>query len=206
MKVSVFGTGEVGIAIATGLRALDHDVVLASRKPGGDRQGIPVVGHADAADHGDWIVNAMHGEDAMKTFPKLELGGKLLIDQGNFQSSIDGPIVETLGESLQRALPGTRVVKAMNFVSAHLMTAPEKLPGRHSVFLAGNDQDARDAVAALLASYGWVDIVDLGDLTACRAMESLGPLWVRLYDRLGHVWFNLELVRRDPDTHQGSQD
>jgi hypothetical protein len=28
-------------------------------------------------------------------------------------------------------------------------------------------------------------------------MESLAPMWVRLNDKLGHVWFNLAVVRRD---------
>lgn len=196
MRIAVFGTGEVGTAIATRLKSLGHDVVLGSRKPGGDKDGIPVVTHAEAADHGDWIVNALHGEDAMEVLPKLPLGGKMLIDQGNFQSSIDGPINETLGEQLQRALPDTKVVKAMNFVSAELMGHPEKLEGNHTVFVAGNDETARREVTELLASYGWKDILDLGDLTACRAMESMGPLWIRLNQQLDTVLFDIEVVRK----------
>jgi predicted dinucleotide-binding enzyme len=154
-----------------------------------------VLGHDDAAAHGEWLVNAMHGEHAMKTLPGLDLGGKLLIDQGNFQSAIDGPITQTLGESLQRALPRTRVVKAMNFVSAQVMGHPEKLDGSHTVFVAGNDEAARAEVANLLVSFGWRDILDLGDLTACRAMESLAPLWIRLNSRLDTVMFDIEVVR-----------
>jgi predicted dinucleotide-binding enzyme len=196
MKISVFGTGEVGSALATKLKTLGHDVAFGSRHPGADQDGIPVLSHEDAAAHGDWGVNALHGEHAMETLPALPLTGKLLVDIGNWQSAVDGPITETLGESLQRALPDTRVVKAMNFVSAQLMGQPEKLEGTHTNFVAGNDTAARAAVAQLLRDFGWRDVVDLGDLTACRAMESLAPMWIRLNARFGHVWFNVAVLRR----------
>jgi predicted dinucleotide-binding enzyme len=197
MNISVFGTGEVGTAVAAKLKSLGHDTVFGSRHPGSDRDGIPVLSHADAAAHGDWIVNALHGEDAMATLVPLDLAGKLLIDIGNWRSAIDSPIVDTLGESLQRALPRTRVVKAMNFPSAHLMGHPEKLDGISSIFLAANDAGARAEVKNLLESFGWRDIIDLGDLTACRAMESLAPMWIRLNEKLGHVWFNFGVIRQD---------
>jgi hypothetical protein len=197
MKVSVFGTGEVGTAVATALHALGHDVVLGSRHPGESKEGVPVMSHAEAAAHGDWIVNAMHGEDALQTFGQLPLAGKLLVDIGNWKGAIDSPIIETLGEALQSRLPDTRVVKAMNFPSAQLMGHPERLEGIHTTFVAGNDPAARAEVTELLQSFGWQDIIDLGDLTACRAMESLAPMWIRLNEKLGHVWFNFALVRSD---------
>ena len=195
MKIAVFGTGQVGQAIAKRLVLLGHDVVFGSREPGNPKAGIQVLNHQQAAKRSEWIVNAMHGEHAMQVFPTLDLAGKLLIDQGNFQSAIDGPIMETLGESLQRALPDTRVVKAMNFVSAEVMGHPETLAGKHTVFLAGNNAADRTEVRKLLDSYGWQDILDLGDLTACRAMESMGPLWIRLNKQLNTVLFDIEVVR-----------
>jgi predicted dinucleotide-binding enzyme len=195
MRIAVFGTGEVGQAIAQRLLSLGHDVVYGSRKSAEPNKGIRVLSHEQAAAHGEWIVNAMHGEHAMQVFPPLDLAGKLLIDQGNFQSAINKPIVETLGESLQRALPDTRIVKAMNFVSAELMGHPEKLAGKHTVFLAGNHEEDRAEVRNLLESYGWQDILDLGDLTACRAMESMAPLWIRLNKQLDTVLFDIAVVR-----------
>ena len=150
MTISVFGTGEVGTAVASKLKSLGHDTVFGSRHPGSDRGGIPVLSHADAAAHGNWIVNALHGEDAMAVLVPLDLGGKLLVDIGNWRSAIDSPIVETLGESLQRALPRTRVVKAMNFASAQLMGHPEKLEGINSTFLAAHNAGARAEVRQLL--------------------------------------------------------
>ena len=195
MKAAVMGTGEVGSAIATKLKELGYEVVFGSRQPGAPKSGILVMSHAEAVSQADWIFNAMHGEDAVAVLGELDVNGKLLVDFGNFQSAIDGPLHHTLGEVLQRTLPGTKVVKAMNFPSAQLMGHPERLAKHQSVFVAGNDAFARAEVAQLLKEFGWHDVVDLGDLTACRAMESLAPMWVRLNKQLGHVWFNLSVVR-----------
>jgi 8-hydroxy-5-deazaflavin:NADPH oxidoreductase len=196
MKIAVFGTGEVGTAVAGAFKRLGHDVVFGSRHPGEAKGGIRVLSHKEAAQHGEWIVNAMHGEDALDVLPKLPLEGKLLLDIGNYRAAIDSPITETLGESLQQALPDTRVVKGLNFVSAQLMGTPSDLEGTHSVFIAGNDADARKQVGALLESFGWRDVVDLGDLTACRAMEQLAPMWIRLNAKFDSVYFNLAVVRK----------
>lgn len=84
MRVAVLGTCEVGTAIASKLKALGHDVVFGSRHPGAPRQGIEVLDHSNAATHGDWIFNAMHGEDAVEVFGQLDLGSKTLVDIGNF--------------------------------------------------------------------------------------------------------------------------
>ncbi|QQR35157.1 hypothetical protein JI749_12335 [Devosia oryziradicis] len=77
MNISVFGTGEVGSAVATKLKSLGHDTVFGSRHPGSDRDGIPVLTHADAAAHGGLIVNAISGEDAMATLVPLDLAAPL---------------------------------------------------------------------------------------------------------------------------------
>lgn len=129
----------------------------------------------------------MHGEDALEVFPRLAVAGKLLWDIGNFRAAIDGPITETLRESLQRKLPDTQVLKGMNFVSAQVMGHPERLDGDHTVFVAGNNADAKAVVSGILQSFGWTDVFDLDDLTACRAMASLAPMWIRLNERLENV-------------------
>jgi predicted dinucleotide-binding enzyme len=75
------------------------------------------------------------------------------------------------------------------------MVDPGHLKGRHQVFIASNDAAAKAEVAALLRSFGWAEIIDLGDLGACRAMEQLIPLWMRLEATLGGPNFNLAVVR-----------
>jgi enamidase len=60
--------------------------------------------------------------------------------------------------------------------------------------LKGPD-DARRQVADLLRSFGWRDVVDLGDLTAARGMEAYLLLWLRLYGAAGSPLVNTKIVR-----------
>jgi 8-hydroxy-5-deazaflavin:NADPH oxidoreductase len=196
MKFGIMGTGEVGSTIARGLQRLGHDVVLGSRSPGGEKHGLPVRSHKDAAAFGEIIVNAVHGEDALQLFQGCALTGKILIDIGNYQSAISEPLARTLGETLQQAFPEARVVKTLNYISAHLMIDPASLGGPLTVFVAGNDAEARDTVKSLLTAWGWQDIVDLGDLSAARSMENLASLWVRFNAQANHTNFSLALTRK----------
>ncbi|GLQ09690.1 oxidoreductase [Devosia yakushimensis] len=203
MKIGVMGTGEVGSTVGGKLHALGHEVVFGSRSPGSDKArqlsaetGIPVASHQDAAAHGEWIVNALPGEQAIATLTGCALAGKILVDIGNYEAIVHGPIATPLGLALQAAFPTARLVKTLNSVSAHLMVDPASLGADHTVFVAGDDAGAKGEVEALLRSFGWRSILDLGDLTACRAMEDLVPMWMRLFGKFGDPNFNLLVARQ----------
>ncbi len=140
-------------------------------------------------------MNALPGETSLGVLSRCQIDGKILIDIANYDIAVDQPIAQPLGEAIQAAHPKARLVKTLNSVSAHLMVDPGNLQPRHSVFIASNDEAAKQEVTALLASFGWQDIIDLGDLSACRAMEQLIPLWMRLERRFGGPQFNLAVVR-----------
>jgi predicted dinucleotide-binding enzyme len=198
MRIGVLGSGMVGGAIARKLAALGHDVMASSRDPQGKAgafEGIRLGTAEEVAAHGEWVVNALPGEAALRVLGQCDIDGKILIDIGNYDSAVDQPIVEPLGQAIQRQHPQARVVKTLNSVSAHLMVDPGQLGRQHAVFIASNDADARREVTALLRAFGWTDIVDLGDLSACRAMEQLIPLWMALDKKLGGPAFNLAVVR-----------
>lgn len=203
MKFGVMGTGQVGTTIGGKLQALGHDVVFGSRSPAGDKAnrvgaetGIKVASHQEAAAHGEWIVNALPGEHAIAALTGCDLDGKILVDIGNYEAAVDGPITMPLGQALQAAFPAARLVKTLNSVSAHLMVDPDGLGADHTVFLASNDAGARAEVETLLRAFGWRSILDLGDLEACRAMEELVPMWMRLFGKFGDPNFNLLVVRQ----------
>jgi 8-hydroxy-5-deazaflavin:NADPH oxidoreductase len=67
--------------------------------------------------------------------------------------------------------------------------------GDTSVFVAGNDPDARGTVADLARDLGWSDVIDLGDLTAARGLEMWLPLWIRLMRSIGNPMFNIKVSR-----------
>src|SRR5437773_637466 len=78
---------------------------------------------------------------------------------------------DSLGERIQKAFPGARVVKALNTLSAALMTNPGAIKGETDLLIAGNDKAAKDQVRKLLESFGWKSIIDLGDITNARGTE-----------------------------------
>jgi predicted dinucleotide-binding enzyme len=63
------------------------------------------------------------------------------------------------------------------------------------MFLCGNDAAAKNQMTTLLKSFGWTDIIDLGDITKSRGTEMLLPIWLNLMQTLGHARFGFKVVR-----------
>jgi hypothetical protein len=79
-------------------------------------------------------------------------------------------------EQLQGAFPQVRFVKAFNSVGSARMVNPVFERGRPTMFLCGNDADAKATVAGMLTEFGW-DPADMGTAVAARAIEPLCQLW-----------------------------
>lgn len=225
-KTGILGTGIVAQTIAEKLNNLGHDVMLGTRnvpdtlarinkdnfgRPGvGEWQkntGIKIGTFADAAAFGDLLINATNGNGAL---PALELAGKenmkgkVLLDISNpldfskgFPPSLTVCNTDSMAEQIQRAYPETRVVKSLNTMNAYVMVNPGLIPGDHTVFLSGNDADAKAEVSALLASFGWKEnnMIDMGDITTARGTEMLLPIWVRLYGAFKSGNFNFHIAK-----------
>jgi predicted dinucleotide-binding enzyme len=201
MKIGVFGAGDVGGTVGRRLAVLGHEVMVSSRHPDSIRrdfagvENLSVGTPQEAAAHGEWLVNALPGEHVIDALKNCAVDGKILIDISNYMSAADHPIETPVGEAIQHAFPRVRLVKTLNSVSAHLMVDPRHLRGRHQVFIASDDEPAKQEVTSLLRDFGWAEIIDLGGLDACRAMEQLIPLWMQLDRKLGGPNFNLAVVR-----------
>lgn len=218
MKIGVLGTGMVGVAIASKLVDLGHDVIMGAREATNERAAAWVakgVGKgkrkagtfADAAKHGAILVNATRGSGSIAALDLARAGnldGKVLLDVSNpldFSRGMPPTLTvcntDSLGEQIQRTFPQLKVVKTLNTVNAGVMVAPRTLPQEHTVFVAGNDNEAKKAAAALLKEFGWRDaeIVDAGPIQASRGLESWLLLWVSLMGALGTPLFNLRLVK-----------
>ena len=125
----------------------------------------------------------------------LDIANPLDYSQG-FPPSLFVSNTESLAERIQAAFPEARVVKSLNTMNAFLMADPRQLAdGDHSVFVSGDDADAKQLVTELLQSMGHTDVVDLGDLSTARGTESLLPVWVRLYGVMGTPMFQFKVVR-----------
>ena len=162
---------------------------------------------AEAARFGEVLVNATSGSGALAAVGSAgaeTLGEKILIDVANpldfsqgFPPTLSVCNADSLAEQLQRAFPRVKVVKTLNTTTAAVMVNPAAVGGGdHTMFVAGNDAEARATVARWLGEwFGWRDVMDLGDLTNARGMEMLLPMWVRLMRTLGTPMFNFKIVR-----------
>jgi predicted dinucleotide-binding enzyme len=209
------------------LSELGHQVVVGTRDPAGtlarrepDGYGNPpfgawqaqqpevkLAGFADAAAHGELVVNATAGAvalEALRLAGEANLDGKVLVDVSNpldfsqgMPPSLSVANTDSLGERIQREFPAARVVKTLNTVNARLMVNPRELgDGDHSVFVCGDDPEAKAVVTDLLTEgFGWRDVIDLGDISAARGAEMIMPIWLRLLGGLRTPMFNFKIVR-----------
>lgn len=216
MKIAVLGTGAVGNTIGSKLVQVGHEVKMGSRtannekaaawaKSAGPKASIGTF--AEAASFGEMIFVCTKGDG---TLPALEaageanLAGKVLVDISNpldFSKGMPPSLfvsnTDSLGEQVQKRFPKAKVVKTLNTLNCELMVNPGKVGGGdHTIFVSGNDKDAKGKVVELLESaFGWKDVIDLGDITTARGTEQVLPVWVRLWGALGHANFNFKIVR-----------
>lgn len=214
MKIGVFGTGMVGNAIATKLVQMGHDVRMGSRGAGNEKAVAWVKANGARASEGTFADSAAFGEllfnctsggaslAALQSAGAANLGSKVLIDVSNpLAHTPEGMTLsvcntDSVAEQLQRAFPTLKVVKALNTLTAPLMVNPSALAGEHDVLVSGNDEGAKTRVTQLLKdSFGWKNVVDLGDLSAARGQEMYVILWVRLFGALKSPMFNIHVVR-----------
>jgi 8-hydroxy-5-deazaflavin:NADPH oxidoreductase len=215
MRIAVFGTGMVGEAIGNKLVSLGHEVRMGSRtarngkaiawaNQSGERASHGTF--ADAATFGELAFNCTSGVgsvEAVTAAGAQNLAGKILIDITNpldfskgFPPTLSISNADSLGEAVQRALPSALVVKTLNTVNCNLMVNPGMLAGgEHTMFLCGNDAGAKAQVRELLESFGWKDVIDLGDISMSRGLEMYLPLWVRLFGALKTPNFNVKIVK-----------
>ncbi len=212
MRIAVVGTGSVGRTLAPAFAALGHEVVVGTRDPGTTAAradwalDLPLRAYADVAEGADLVVNATNGQASLVALDALgadALAGRVLLDVANpldfsagFPPTLTVKDTDSLAEKIQRTFPETRVVKSLNTVSCAVMVDPSRVgDGATTMFVAGDDAEARGLVISLLEALGWRDVIELEDLSAARGMEMWLPLWVRLMGRLGTADFNLRIVR-----------
>lgn len=157
----------------------------------------------------DLIVFAMNGKVAFNCLEAVGepgLQNKIMIDISNpldfsqgFPPSLFVCNTESLGEQIQNRFPDLKVVKTLNTMSNPVMVDPKVVEGDHSVFVSGNDGEAKATVTRLIKSFGWEDknIIDLGDITTARGTEMILPLWVRLFGKFKSPFFNFYVNRAD---------
>lgn len=194
MRIGVLGSGDVARTLAAGFLKYGHDVLLGTREP--VRLVDWLKAHprssagsfAEAAGFGDVVVLAVKGSAAVRALRMAgttQLKGKTVIDTCNpiaEQPPVHGvlryftSLEDSLMERLQREFSLVRFVKAFSCVGHAQMVDPRFPGGPPTMFICGNDAEAKQTVTGLLAQFGW-DTADMGAVEAARAIEPLCMLW-----------------------------
>lgn len=199
--IGILGSGRVASALATAFARADHAVTIGSRDPAAaaEKWSGPVVRHASYAQTARVsaiVINALPGNTSLDWFAPLqsELDGKILVDVANAtvpaEDGMPGALCYpngSLAQQLQRELPRTRVVKTLNTTVFTVMVDPRILAAPPTVFLSGDDDDAKKTVLGLLTELGWPAerIIDLGDITTARGPEAVALLTWDFFRRYG---------------------
>lgn len=192
MKIGIIGAGNIGGNLTRCLTALGHDVLVAnSRGPHtltalAEETGATPVRAEDAARDAQVVVITV----PVKAVPDLPKGlldeaaeGVAVIDTGNYYPQRDGRIAEIedgLTESAWTAQQiGHPVIKAFNGTYAQdILDAPRPAgaPDRMALPVAGDDEQAKQVVRALIDELGF-DTIDAGGLDTSWRQQPGTPVY-----------------------------
>jgi hypothetical protein len=195
VKIGVLGSGIVGRVLGSGFLRHGFEVMVGTRSPekldewkaeAGEKGSVGSF--AEAASFADILVLAVKGTAAMDTLKMAggeNLRGKTIIDATNpisdappehgvlkFFTTLD----RSLMEQLQDAHPEARFVKAFNSVGNALMVNPDFGDTRPTMFICGNDDEAKKEAGGIVDLFGF-DVEDMGGAQSARAIEPLCILW-----------------------------
>ena len=175
MKIAIVGKGNVGGALAEGLKAAGHEVRSATRDPG---EMTDVVAWSDAVILAvPWTAHRDIAAAAGTAFD-----GRTVVDVSNVLTpSLELAVGFTTSgaEELQKLLPKARIVKAFNTVFARNMRTGRLHGERLAAFIAGDDAGSKETVRKIAEDIGF-DCIDAGPLRSARYLEPLGMLNITL--------------------------
>jgi predicted dinucleotide-binding enzyme len=196
MKIGILGAGNIGATAARLFIDAGHEVAVSnSRGPETLHDLMKELGaHAraltisDAALFGDVVLLAVPWRTP-EALPRPELlQGKIVIDAMNPYRP-DGGFYDlegsTSSEIVLNRMPGARLVKAFNTIYyVHLANRGRKdlpIEERHTIYVAGDDAEAKAVVAKLIEDIGFA-AVDTGSLRdGGRLQEPDSPINNKTY-------------------------
>jgi hypothetical protein len=208
MKIAIVGSGNVGAALATGWLRAGHEVTFGVREEGGNARhvarelGAASAPLAEAAGAAEVLVLAVPWSAVPQTLAGCgDLHTKVLLDCTNpllpDLAGLELGLTDSGAERVAALAQGARVVKIFNTTGAANMLAPAYGKQALTMFLAGNDAEAKHVAEHLARDLGFAP-TDAGPLTAARLLEPLAMLWITLAYKQGlGTDFAITLVRRE---------
>lgn len=207
-KIGILGSGMVAVALADGFLKNSYEVKMGTRSPkklvdwkakAGAKGSVGSF--KETAAYGELLVLAVKGhvaKDVLEMAGKENLEGKTIIDPTNpigGGQPVNGVLQfftkanSSLMEELQKHVPKAHFVKAFNSIGSGHMVDP-KFEMKPSMFICGNNEDAKKQVSKILDQFGW-EVEDMGAVEAARAIEPLCILWCIpgfIRNEWGHVF------------------
>jgi predicted dinucleotide-binding enzyme len=194
-NIGILGSGMVATTLAGGFLKNGYKVCLGTGHPekldewkSQQGENASVGSFADAAKFGDLLILSVKGHAALKVIDSLEkadIHGKTIIDTTNPTDTappVNGVLTfftsinQSLMEALQKAFPEANFVKAFNSVGAPLMVNPDFGDTKPSMFICGNNDQAKAEASEIITLFGF-EVEDMGAVEAARAIEPLCMLW-----------------------------
>lgn len=194
MITAIIGLGNMGQGLARRL-AGQTDLVLATRVDAeaadvaATLPGVRAASVDAAIAQADVVILAVGYDAALELAARPDLAGKVVVDITNpvepDYSGLRFGHTTSAAEEIQKVAPHAKVVKAFNTIFAQVLQAGGKVADRPAtVFVAGDDSQARKTVADLATKAGF-ETLETGDLSSARLLEPLGMLNITLGYGLG---------------------
>lgn len=172
-----------------GLNALVSEI--KAKNPGADVEAA--VCPAEATWEADIIILAVpfNAEPEIAAKIREVANQKIVISIANpLNETYNGLVTASdtsAAEELQKLLPNSKVIKAFNTTFAADFSTPV-IDGKQSdAFIAGNDEDALQTVAEIVATAGFNPIA-AGDLSVSRTLENMQLLLIQLGMKYNYNW------------------
>jgi predicted dinucleotide-binding enzyme len=191
MKIAIIGIGNVGGTLGPAWTNAGHEVIYGVRDPNSEKVKTLLNisgGHAQAdsvsqaAAASEIILFATPWSAAHEAIQAAgNLAGKLVVDCTNpIAPDLNGLSIGTTtsaGEQVAQWAEGAKVVKAFNTTGSGNMADPQYGSQAVTMFICGDDAEARQTVAQLAKEVGFEPCIT-GPLYHARYFEPLAMLWV----------------------------
>ena len=205
MNVTIIGPGNMGRAIGTRAAAAGHSVTFVGDKletakeaaqdvKANVKSGAQVsTANLENASLGDIVILALWYGTNKEVAKQLrdKLAGKVVVDIANpLNATYDNlatPPDTSSAEEVAKAAPKAKVVKAFNTTYAGTLRAGQVAGQPLDVWIASDDEDAKNKVTQLVKDAGMRPI-DAGPLSRARQIEAMQLLHIVTQGALGTNW------------------
>ena len=205
MNVTIIGPGNMGRAIGTRAAAAGHSVTFVGDKLETAKEAAQDVRNAaktgaqvstanlENVNLGDIVVLALWYGTNKEVAKRLrdKLAGKVVVDIANpLNATYDNlatPADTSSAEEVAKAAPEAKVVKAFNTTYAGTLRTGQVAGQPLDVWIAGDDEDAKNKVVQLVKDAGMRPI-DAGPLSRARQIEAMQLLHIVTQGALGTNW------------------